>query len=219
MIHFSLGNHIAELLWFAPFMLFPLMVINILGAETNAYFYIVWMIAYTLFAIPKAVSYSLFAEGSHEEGLLRSNTVKVVGLCLLILIPAIVGLFFLGDKLLLLFGSSYSESGAMLLRILTLSVIPVSINYICLSVMRVRKNTRGVMLVSASIASLTLGLGYILMTNVGLIGVGLGWIAAQTVVAITVVPLLSYKYHPLSFSSNGVASGWLRKLFSTAPQG
>ena len=49
MIHFSLGNHIAELLWFAPFMLFPLMVINTLGAETNAYFYIVWIIAQALF--------------------------------------------------------------------------------------------------------------------------------------------------------------------------
>lgn len=195
MIHFSLGNHIAELLWFAPLVLFPLMVINILGAETNAYFYIAWIIAQTLFTIPMAISYSLFAEGSHEEGLLWSNTIKSVKLCLLILIPAIVVLLVLGDELLLLFGRSYSESGAILLRILVLSTIPVTINFICLSVMRVKKNTKGVMLVSASIACLALSSGYILMTRIGLPGVGVGWLAAQTVVAITVVLLLSRSRH------------------------
>ena len=195
MIHFSLGNHIAELLWFAPLVLFPLMVINILGAETNAYFYIAWIIAQTLFTIPMAVSYSLFAEGSHEEGLLRANTIKSVKLCLLILVPAIVILLILSDKLLLFFGRSYSESGVILLRILALSAIPVTINFICLSVMRVKKNTKGVILASASIACLALGSGYILMTKVGLPGVGVGWITAQTVVAIVVVLLLSHSRH------------------------
>lgn len=203
MIHFSLGNHIAELLWFAPLMLFPLMVINILGAETNAYFYIPWVIAQMLFAIPMAVSYSLFAEGSHQESLLSSNTAKSVGLCLLILVPAIVVLLVLGDKLLLFFGRSYSESGTTLLRILALSTIPVSINCICLSVMRVKKNTKGVMLVSASIASLALGSGYILMTKVGLPGVGVGWIAAQTLVAIIVVLLLFPRRHRLASAPSG----------------
>lgn len=203
MIHFSLGNHIAELLWFAPLMLFPLMVINILGAETNAYFYIPWVIAQMLFAIPMAVSYSLFAEGSHQESLLGSNTAKSVGLCLLILVPAIVVLLVLGDKLLLFFGRSYSESGTTLLRILALSTIPVSINCICLSVMRVKKNTKGVMLVSASIASLALGSGYILMTKVGLPGVGVGWIAAQTLVAIIVVLLLFPRRHRLASAPSG----------------
>jgi len=195
MIHFSLGNHIAELLWLTPLLLFPLMVINILGAETNAYFYVAWIIAQTLFTIPLAISYSLFAEGSHEEELLRANTIKSVKLCLLTLVPLIAMLLVLSDKLLLFFGRSYSESGAILLGILALSAIPVTINFIGLSVMRVKKNTRGVILVSASIACLALGSGYILMTRVGLPGVGLGWITAQTVVAIAVVLLLSRIHH------------------------
>ncbi len=190
MLHFSLGNYIAELLWFAPLALFPLMVINTLGAETNAYFYIPWVIAQMLFAIPIAIAYSLFAEGSNDEHLLQSNTLKSVKLCLLILVPAGVALFALSDKLLLLFGSSYSESGTTLLRILALSVIPVGINYICLSVMRVKKNTRGVILVSASIAGLALGSGYILMTSAGLLGIGVAWIATQTLVAVVVVLFL-----------------------------
>lgn len=195
MLHFSLGNYIAELLWFAPLMIFPLIVINILGADTNAYFYIPWTIAQMLFAIPMAVSYSLFAEGSNEAHLLWPNTLKSVKMCLLILVPVVVVLFFLSDKLLLIFGSSYSKSGFTLLRVLALSAIPVGINYIGLSVMRVRKNTRGVILVSASIACLTLGLGYILMTSKGILGIGVGWIATQTLVAAVVALLLLRKHH------------------------
>ena len=201
MLRFSLGNYIAELLWFAPLMLFPLIVINILGAEANAYFYMPWTIAQMLFAIPMAVSYSLFAEGSYEEHLLWSNTLKSVKLHLLILIPVVVILLALSDKLLLLFGSSYSESGATLLRVLALSAIPVGINYIGLSVMRVRKNTRGVILVSASIACLSLGSGYILMTSEGLTGIGIGWIATQTLVAVVVALLLFRRHHPSASAS------------------
>lgn len=201
MLRFSLGNYIAELLWFAPLALFPLMVINTLGAETNAYFYIPWMIAQMLFAIPIAIAYSLFAEGSNNEHLLRANTLKSVKLYLLILVPAGVALFTLSDKVLLLFGSVYSESNTTLLRILALSVIPVGINYIGLSVMRVKKNTRGVILVSASIAGLALGLGYILMTRAGLLGIGVAWITAQTMVAVVVVVFL---FHRLSRSNQGV---------------
>jgi len=200
MLHFSLGNYLAELLWFAPLMLFPLIVINMLGAEMNAYFYIPWTIAQMLFAIPGAISYSLFAEGSNEEQSLRSNTLRSVKMHLLILVPAMVVLFALSDKLLLIFGSSYSESGALLLRILVLSAIPVGINYIGLSVMRVRKNTRLVVLVSASIACLALGSGYILLTSLGLPGIGVAWIATQILVAIAVVLYLLY-VHRRSASS------------------
>ncbi|MFC1932384.1 lipopolysaccharide biosynthesis protein [Chloroflexota bacterium] len=195
MLHFSLGNYIAELLWFAPLMLFPLIVINILGAEMNAYFYIPWTIAQMLFAIPMAVSSSLFAEGSHDEHLLQPNILKSVKLGLLILIPVVVVLFTLSDRLLLFFGSTYAENGAALLRVLTVSVFPVGINYICLSVMRVKKNTIGIILVSASVACLALGTGYILITSAGLLGIGIAWIATQTLVAVLVTSFLLYRHH------------------------
>ncbi len=193
-IHFSLGNYVAELLWLAPLMLFPLLVINTLGAEMNAYFYIPWVIGQMVFAIPIAISYSLFAEGSYDEWSLRSNTQKAAKLCLMILVPVVIALFVLSDRLLLLFGSSYSENGAALLRILALSTFPLAINYICLSAMRVKKNTRGVMLVSVSIACLALVPGYMLMTNMGLLGIGTAWIATQILVAVAVTSFLFHRH-------------------------
>ena len=193
-LHFSLGNYFAELLWFTPLMVFPLIVINILGAELNAYFYMPWTIAQMLFAIPMAVSMSLFAEGSYDERSLRENVKKSVYLCLLILVPALVILFPLSDKLLLLFGNGYSENGATLLRTLVVSVIPVGIIHISLSAMRVKKNVAGIIIVSFSVAFLSLLSGYILVTRMGLPGIGIAWLATQTLIAISVVLFLFYKY-------------------------
>lgn len=182
-IHYSLGNYIADLLWTAPAMLLPLMVVNILGAEMNAYFYMAWMTANLLFSVPLAISFSLFAEGAHDEKLFRSNITRAVKLALLLLIPLILVIFGIGGKVLLLFGRAYSQSGTMLLWVLAVSAIPVSINYIYMAINRVRFKIRSVVVMSAAIACLALGLSYFLMTGMGLLGIGIGWLIAQTLVA------------------------------------
>ncbi len=190
---YSLGNCLANLLWFAPHLLFPLMVVNILGAEMNAYFYIAWSIATVLFMIPLSISLSLFAEGSYERSQLRVSTVKSLKMCLLILLPAILFVSATGDKLLLLFGHAYSQNATTLLRILAFSTLPLSINHIFLSIKRVQKDVRGIIALSAATACLSLGLGYFLMTKVELIGIGIGWLAGQAIVAIVVGSIFSVK--------------------------
>lgn len=195
MLRYSLVNYIAELLWLAPLMLFPLIVINTLGAEMNAYFYMPWTIAQMLFAIPMATASSLFAEGSYDEHLLQPNIYKSLNIILLILVPVVALLFPLSDRLLLVFGNSYSEAGAILLRILAVSAFPAGINYIGMSVMRVKKNIGGVILLSASVACLSLGSGYVLMTGQGLPGIGIAWLATQTLAAVVVASSLLFRYH------------------------
>ena len=183
MAHYSLGNYLAGLAWGVSTMLLPLMVVNILGAETNAYFYIAWSIATLLFIIPASLSLALFAEGSHREELLWANTLKALKLCLVILIPAILLIFALGDKLLLLFGEVYSQNATTLLWILALSVFPLSVIHIFLSIKRVQKDMKSIIGVSAATMCFTLGLSYLLMTKMGIIGVGIGWTVGQAIVA------------------------------------
>jgi O-antigen/teichoic acid export membrane protein len=192
---YSLGNCLADLLWFTPHLLFPLIVVNTLGAEMNAYFYIAWSIATALFMIPSSISSGLFAEGSYERDLLRVNTVKSLKLCLFILLPAILLVFFIGDKLLLLFGYAYSQNATILLRVLAFSTLPLSINYISLSIKRVQKDMRGIIALSAAIACLSLGLSYFLMIKMELIGIGIGWLAGQSIVALVMLVIFTKRYH------------------------
>lgn len=181
---YSFGNYLANLLWIAPGLLFPLMVVNILGAEMNAYFYIAWAIAVVLFMIPQSISLSLFAEGSYKRNLLRANTVKSLKLCLFISIPVILLIFIIGDKLLLLFGDAYSQNAATLLNIFALSTLPLCVNYILLSIWRVQNDIKSILVMSLTLASIVLGLSYFLMGSMDILGVGVGWIMGQTIVAV-----------------------------------
>jgi O-antigen/teichoic acid export membrane protein len=186
-IRYSIGNHFSFLFWGLPTLIFPLMVINVLGADANAYFYIVWSIGAILCAIPEALSTSLFAEGSHEENSLRDNIWRVTKTTSLMLIPLILLLVFLGDKLLLLFGQDYAREGAFLIKIIALSAIPFSINNFYISVKRIKKQTRDVIYCAAAIACFSIGLSYPLIMHMGLNGIGLSWLIGQGVVAAVVL--------------------------------
>ena len=69
---FSAGNYFAGLFMMAPNFILPIMVLNVLGANAAAYYYIAFMIASLLFMIPSAISMSLFVEGSHGEALKKT---------------------------------------------------------------------------------------------------------------------------------------------------
>lgn len=192
-IHYSLGNYLSLLLWGLPAVIYPLMVVNILGAEPNAYFYIAWAIASMLFLVPTAISFSVFAEGSHNEELLLTNARKALTLGVLVAIPGILFLSMLADKILLVFGEAYSQEAVTLLIVLASSVLPLTVTQIYLAVNRVKKKIKMVVIISATAALLSLGLSYPLMLWLGITGVGIGFILGQGLVAAAVILSLLYQ--------------------------
>jgi O-antigen/teichoic acid export membrane protein len=192
-LSFSILNHIADFLWNSPGVILTLIVINLMGAETNAYFYIAWGIGNTLAMASNAVATSLFAEGSHEEAKLGTNLWKSLKMVFLILVPVVVLVLLLADKLLLLFGSTYSVYGTALLRLLAISSLPTAINISYFAVKRVRGQLIGLLTLSMLSAGIILGLSYLLLPRIGIIGVGFANLGAQTVItfiAITESPRL-----------------------------
>jgi O-antigen/teichoic acid export membrane protein len=97
MMHYSSGNYIANIFFYLPNAILPLLVINVLGAETNAYFYVAWAIPGLLLVVPLATSTSLLAEGSYFPEELRKNVIKAFKFIFILLIPSIIGLLSLGD--------------------------------------------------------------------------------------------------------------------------
>ena len=192
--HYAAGNYVAGiLLQITPYVL-PLLVLNILGAEMNAYFYIAWTVAVIFQFILSSIYNSLFAEGSNDEASIRTNTSKSLKLTFLLLLPLTLLILIIAEKLLLLFGQAYADNAALVLRILVVAAIPWGINYLYVSIERVRKNVKGIIAVSAVATCLSLGLSYLLMLKMGLVGVGIGYIAGQTVIAIAVAIHLWRRY-------------------------
>jgi O-antigen/teichoic acid export membrane protein len=187
---YSAGNYFAALFTAGRNFLLPIIVLNLLGAEQNAYFYVAWMVAGLLFAIPMAVSQSLFAEGSHFEDELGLNVLKSFKFISLLLIPAVILLLLLGKWLLLLFGTSYSENALALLRILSISGLFVGINRVYMAILRVWGRIRELVVFSGFIMLAVLLVSYLIMPTTGIIGVGYAWIAAQGVGSVYVAVVM-----------------------------
>lgn len=191
---YSAGSYLASLAGAAPALILPIMIVNLLGPEQNAYFYVAWMIASLLFTIPTAVSQSLFAEGSHSEGDLARHVRRSYRFVFLLLIPALVVLLVLGQWLLLLFGASYSANALMLLRLLALSGIFVGINSVYYSTLRVERRIPELVTLSGFVALSVLITSYLTTPHTGIIGIGYAWIGAQAAVTVYTVARLRPYY-------------------------
>jgi O-antigen/teichoic acid export membrane protein len=185
-LRYSFSNYIAFLLWSAPGWLLPIIVLNRLGAEANAYFFIAWAIGSVLNTVSGATATSLFAEGSHEEETLGVNIWRSLRMTLFILVPAVVLVLAVADKLLLIFGSAYSENATWLLRLLAIASLPVAVNTIYLNIKRVQKRLREVITLAAFVAVVTIGLAYSLLPRMDIPAVGIAWLASNSVPALTI---------------------------------
>lgn len=186
MVHFSAGNYVAEIFDSVPGLLLPLMIVNVLSAEMGAYFFMAWAISRLLVAIPVSTTASLLAEGSHDPTKFRKDVIRSIKFASILLIPAIAGIFIIGDKLLLLFGTEYSQNALKLLWILALSAIPLTITRVYVTIKRVQLKMIPVIFVYVFTAIGSLIASYLLMVNVGLLGIGIAWLAVQSIMAVVV---------------------------------
>ena len=187
MWRYSAGNYLSNLLSHSLKFILPLMVVTLLGATQNAYFYVAWMIASLLSTIPTAISQSLFAEGSHFEDKLRENVTKSLKFTFLLLVPAVVVLILVGKWLLLAFGQSYSLNAVSLLWILSLSSLPLAVNRIYSSILRVKGRLKELIAIWVFIAVSVLLTSYLLMPAFGIMGIGYAWFGAHAVAAIYIL--------------------------------
>jgi O-antigen/teichoic acid export membrane protein len=187
MRHFASTNYTSAVLWSAPASLLPILVTNVAGAEANAYFYVAMSVGGLLAMVPTAVSMSLFAHGSRDETDLFQRAFESARFSLLLLAPAIVGIFIFGGKVLLIFGRAYSDAGTRLLWMLALSALPLAVNDLFFSVRRVQQRMSGVIAGTLWVLLVTLGLSIILLPKVGLLGAGIAWFAAQTSLALAIL--------------------------------
>ncbi|MCK4491548.1 MAG: lipopolysaccharide biosynthesis protein [Candidatus Altiarchaeales archaeon] len=186
LIRFSFANYSAKILGIVPILLLPLMITSLLSEEMSAYFYIAWMIANVLFIISFTISQSLLAEASTHEERMGELVIKSITFALVLIIPGIVFLLLFGDWFLLLFGADYSENATQLLHIFALSSIPFAFTNLYFSVMNIRKRLKNIILMNALVAVVTLIGSYVLIADMGLMGVGFSWICARVLAVILI---------------------------------
>jgi len=184
MFRFSVGNWVASLIGSAGSLLLTLLIINTrpeaTGSTAVAVYYAVTVMAGILIVIPQATMSSLYAEASQRNAERRRDERRAIGLSIALLIPGIIAMWLFADVLLRLFeNTTLADQGAGPLRILTLSSIPIFLNSVFGTRVRVRKEIIP-LIVSAAIGSgVTLGLGYVLLQSYGLVGLAIAVVLGQ----------------------------------------
>jgi len=126
----SFGGYVTGVVGGLPAMILPIIVIERLGAEESAYWSIAMLFANFVFMSSSAVSQALLPEGSANPAAriqLINRTVRVM--CVTAL-PAAVLIFFLAPYVALPFGVEYARGTADGIRVLAISGLLVSGNYI-----------------------------------------------------------------------------------------
>lgn len=185
-LDFSLVTYIVGILLASPNFLLPLMVLNILGPDKTAHYYIVYSIASLLFMAADAFSISLFIEGSHYKNIKNITRRSFFIASIIIETIGISFIFWFGEPVLKLFGSTYIE-GFPLLKLMAISSVFVAVSYINFSVEKIQKNNKGLLFHSALIFILIVGLSYSFLLKFGLLGIGYAWFLAYGINSILIL--------------------------------
>ena len=175
--NFSVGNYLANIANIAPNYLMPTLVLNMLGKEEAAYFYMAFSIGNLILFVPNAINTSFFVEGSHGLKNMRRTLKKAIAFSYAYLIAAIIGVWSFGGYVLRFFGEGY-VGGLPLLRLMAFGGFLVVVVNFALTVLNIQKRVKEIVVINSLKAVLFLGLSYLLVPKMGIMGVGLGWIGA-----------------------------------------
>lgn len=168
----------------------PILVVAILGATQNAYFYIAFTIVTTLELLADNIVTALTVEGTFATHRLQELTAAVGRRFVVLLLPATLALMVAAPLVLLFFGRTYADHGTTVLRLLALASIFRGAIWLYMAVCRIQGRGLALLLVSAATSIGTLVFTSVFAHLWGLNGVGIGWLTSNLVVAVVVVPML-----------------------------
>jgi O-antigen/teichoic acid export membrane protein len=192
------GQHATSVGAAATPLILPVLVVLRLGVTPNAYFYVTLMVGSAFFMISPAVSVAVFAEGVREGSDLRGVIAKALRVITVLLVPAIVVMVIGGRLVLGLFGASYGAAGYGLLVLLAAAAVPDAVSNVAVAVYRVRQRLGYASAINLGILVVTLGGAWVLMPHLGIAGVGVAWLAAQTLGAVASLPAFGHLREPVT---------------------
>ena len=186
MTRYSLENYIAGILHNLPKLILPIMIVNIISAESTGYFYIAMTAAGLLYGISLSISSSLLAESSNKEKF-ENNINKAIMFNMLLLIPGILFFIIFGKIILNIFNPIYAQNATETLIILSVASIPLSLINIFNGVRNSQNRVKSTIKMKLIVAILTIILTVPLMKTNGIEGVATAFLIANTIGAIIVI--------------------------------
>jgi O-antigen/teichoic acid export membrane protein len=180
----ALGHHAINLAYLGTGNILPLIVIASFGAETNASFYVAWMLTGFGFVVPHAFSTVLQAMSTADTNALATRLRSSLGVSSLIVIGYGLLLFFGAHLILGVFGKSYAVQAETSLQILAFALLPVVVKTHYMTLGRIRNQLAHIARYAALGTVLELILAVIGAQVAGLSGLCAGYVIALYLEAI-----------------------------------
>ncbi len=161
----------------------PLIVLSMLGAEINAYFYVPFTLVTTFDSLFLSVASSLTTEAARSPQRARELARRSIRWLVTIQLPVAAGVALLAPVILIPYGEQYVKHGTGVLRILVAASVFRAVVFLYGAVSRLEGRAGHLLIVQLASCGLVIGLVGGLAQNLGVVGVGLGWLGAWVVMA------------------------------------
>jgi hypothetical protein len=189
-LRFMAQDYAATVLALAPTAFLPVVIVALLGADANAYFYIPYTMATAFNMLFFAASTSLVVEGALAEDRIRAMAERIARRFALVAVPGTTLMIAAAPLILLPFGEDYVRESTPVLRVLACGCVFYAAIALYVAVARVEGRSSGILLIEAIKVPLLLGGAVVLSRPLGIEGVALAWTGSVGLVALAVAPSL-----------------------------
>jgi len=174
----------------APLVL-PLLVVQRLGLDANAYFAMPWLLATALNLLMWNIASIFLVDASREPNSLPNLLGRALRLSLIVAVASGAFVILAGPWLLSILGPAYAANGVWLLRVAALASPAVAVIIVWCAASRSLGKLRRVVVMQAAIGVSVVGLAFLLIGSIGVVGIGIAYLLANTTAALIVLrPLL-----------------------------
>jgi O-antigen/teichoic acid export membrane protein len=181
---FSFGNYLVTFLGQINQTILPLMILAVSGAWASGTAYIPLMLGALLVTPGLALAMSAFAEGTNQQDRSTAIFTRAVKLAMPVTLAIAAIAMLAAPWILLLFGAAYNRESLALFRWLALASIPIVINQLYCSWLRVQNRTWWLVLFSAFITGFILAGVYAFLPSFGILSIGVITLIANCIAIV-----------------------------------
>lgn len=182
-VRFAGPDYVAALAWIACTSVTPILVLDLSDARHAAVFALAWQVCFVLYGVPTALGQALVAHGARHPGELAEHHRRIVLSSMGLLGPVVAILVAFAPILLRPFGAWYATQGVTTLRLLALSALPNVVVALAVSRARVERRMAAVVAMMTGLCVVVLGVTWLLVPRVGIVGGALAWLVGQALLA------------------------------------
>jgi O-antigen/teichoic acid export membrane protein/aminoglycoside phosphotransferase (APT) family kinase protein len=177
------ADYSASMLWRATLNALPLLGLWLAGTAATAYLHVALTITYALYLASQSMGMALITEAARDPAGVHRYARQSLTRTLMLGLPIVAVTVIAAPAILRVFGADYAREASTLLRLLAASALPFAVVVTYMSVVRVQKRMRALLVLSAAI-SLPALVGIVAtVPHLGVVGVGYAWLGTQLAVA------------------------------------